>query len=244
MINGVHFITFACLQGSIANSFGEIHGFSQIQAGLAYLPFALGSAVAPFVIVKMIDHDYDIISHIHNFPPSIPPLELAKYPIEKARLRGMYMIIATSVLGVSVYGWSLERKWHVSVPLVFEFFIGAVMNFVFSICSLLIMDITPQASFTALAAIVMIRYFFAGVGLAVIEILLKTLGIGWTFSIFAGACAACMGLVWMEMRWGLQWREEQEKERKAQKAETELEASPELERGPDADERAEIDVAR
>ncbi|KAG4035338.1 hypothetical protein MFRU_001g01090 [Monilinia fructicola] len=243
MINGIHFMTFSCLQGSIATSFGKVHGFSQIHAGLAYLPAALGSAVAPFFLIRMVDHDYEIVSRIHNFPPNIPPPELVKYPIEKARLRGMYIMVAMSALGVTVYGWSLERKWHVSVPLVCEFFVGTFMNFIFSICSLLIMDITPGASFTALAALVMIRSSFAGAGLAVIEILLKNLGIGWTFSIFAGACAACMGLVWMEMRWGLQWREQQEKEKQAQKAETELEANPELESHCDANESAGVIIA-
>lgn len=141
MINGIHFMTFSCLQGSIATSFGKVHGFSQIHAGLAYLPAALGSAVAPFflswfpspsclftfdhydnendtfltyeliITVRMVDHDYEIVSRIHNFPPNIPPPELVKYPIEKARLRGMYIMVAMSALGVTVYGWSLERKW-------------------------------------------------------------------------------------------------------------------------------------
>lgn len=47
----------------------------------------------------------------------------------------------------------------------------------------------------------------------------------------------------MEMRWGLQWREQQEKEKQAQKAETELEANPELESHCDANESAGVIIA-
>jgi hypothetical protein len=38
------------MQGSISASFIKIYGFDQMQAGLVYLPFALGCAIAPFIL--------------------------------------------------------------------------------------------------------------------------------------------------------------------------------------------------
>lgn len=49
-INGIHFIAFVYMQKSISYSFVKVYEFSRIQAGLVYIFFASGSAIAPFQV--------------------------------------------------------------------------------------------------------------------------------------------------------------------------------------------------
>lgn len=48
-INGIYYSTYCCVQASLAQLFIEIYGFKEIQAGLIYLPFGCGCALASFI---------------------------------------------------------------------------------------------------------------------------------------------------------------------------------------------------
>lgn len=44
----IFYMTYTCLQASLSSLFISIYGFSQLQAGLIYLPFGCGCALAAF----------------------------------------------------------------------------------------------------------------------------------------------------------------------------------------------------
>ena len=48
-INGIYYSTYCCVQASLALLFIEIYRFNEIQAGLIYLPFGIGCALASFI---------------------------------------------------------------------------------------------------------------------------------------------------------------------------------------------------
>ena len=48
IINGICYATYCCVQASLALLFIEIYHFQEIQAGLIYLPFGCGCAIASF----------------------------------------------------------------------------------------------------------------------------------------------------------------------------------------------------
>ena len=48
-INGIFYSTYCCVQASQALLFIEIYRFEEIQAGLIYLPFGVGCALASFI---------------------------------------------------------------------------------------------------------------------------------------------------------------------------------------------------
>lgn len=45
LINGVYYMNFSCLQASMSTLFIKIYGLSNLNAGLIYLPFGVGSCV-------------------------------------------------------------------------------------------------------------------------------------------------------------------------------------------------------
>ena len=51
------------------------------------------------------------------------------------------------------------------------------------------------------------RCSLAGGGLALLQIFLDSIGIGWTFTFLGGVCLACLGLAWLEWKYGKDWSE-------------------------------------
>ena len=48
----------------------------------------------------------------------------------------------------------------------------------------------------------------AGAGLALLQIFLDVMGTGWTFTLFGGVALACLGVAWLEWKYGKAWREQ------------------------------------
>ena len=53
-INGILYATYCCVQASLALLFIEIYHFKDIQAGLIYLPFGCGCALASLISGKYV----------------------------------------------------------------------------------------------------------------------------------------------------------------------------------------------
>ncbi|KAL9116965.1 MAG: hypothetical protein Q9187_006503 [Circinaria calcarea] len=47
-INGIFYMTYSCIQASLSSLFIELYGFSELKAGLIYLPFGFGCVVASY----------------------------------------------------------------------------------------------------------------------------------------------------------------------------------------------------
>jgi hypothetical protein len=49
MVNGVLYMTYCCIQASLASLFVDIYGFKELEAGLIYLPFGVGCVLASYI---------------------------------------------------------------------------------------------------------------------------------------------------------------------------------------------------
>ncbi|KAL3420620.1 major facilitator superfamily protein [Phlyctema vagabunda] len=49
LVNGVFYMTYGCIQASMSSLFIQLYGFNQLEAGLIYLPFGVGCALASFL---------------------------------------------------------------------------------------------------------------------------------------------------------------------------------------------------
>jgi len=76
------------------------------------------------------------------------------------------------------------------------------------VCGTLLVDIHPKSPAGALAANNIVRCSFAGAGLAILDLMLRNIGVGWTFTFLGGLTAGCLGLAWLEWKFGKQWRDE------------------------------------
>jgi hypothetical protein len=60
---------------------------------------------------KLLDFDYARTARQHGFPVDMPTAdEMIHFPLENARLRSAFYLIAMSTLGVIGYGWTIYYR--------------------------------------------------------------------------------------------------------------------------------------
>ena len=70
----------------------------------------------------------------------------------------------------------------------------------------LLVDIHPSSPSTAQASLNIVRCTLAAGGIAVLQIVIDAIGVGWSFTLIAGLCLMSIPLVYAEIRWGPRWR--------------------------------------
>ncbi|KAK8090225.1 major facilitator superfamily transporter [Apiospora hydei] len=215
---GVHYTIYSCLQASLSTLFTEIYHISGLVSGLTYLPFGVACAVAAFGTGKMLDWDYRHTAAKEGMPIDIKrgDDDMTQFPIEHARLRSVKFSVALCSFFIVGYGWSLQQGTHMAVPLVLQFFIGLTEQGIFTGLSTLLVDIHPEASATAQAANNFIRCEMAAAGLALLDLMLRRMGAGWTFVLFAGLGWLVAAMLWVLDVKGLDWRQTRQEGRRPQ----------------------------
>lgn len=69
-------------------------------------------------------------------------------------------------------------------------------------------DLNPNNSSTAAASANIVRCALAATSLAVLDIMIDQMGVGWCFTMFGLLSAACGPLLLLEMKMGPRWRRE------------------------------------
>ncbi|KAK8041900.1 major facilitator superfamily transporter [Apiospora rasikravindrae] len=206
---GAHYTIYSCLQASLSTLFTEIYHVPGLVSGLTYLPFGVACAISAFGTGRILDWDYR-----HTAAKEGAPVDrkrgdddLGQFPIEHARLRSVKFSVALCSFFIVGYGWSLQQRTHMAVPLVLQFFIGLTEQGIFTGLSTLLVDMHPEASATAQAANNFIRCETAAAGLALLDLMLRRMGAGWTFVLFAGLGWAVAAMLWVLDVQGLGWRQ-------------------------------------
>ncbi|KAL4988373.1 MFS general substrate transporter [Aspergillus falconensis] len=206
-IYGIYYMNFSCLQASLSTLVIDIYGFSELNAGLVYLPFGVGSCIGAYCSGKIMNRDYRLTARAHNFViDSTYGDDLTTFPIEKARFRSIWYWIGATGLSTGGYGWALQAKAHISIPLVLQFIAGLAIAITFNCCGTLLTDQNPASPATAQAANNIVRCSLAGAGLAFLQDALDAMGPGWTFTLFGGLCLGCLGAAFLEWGFGRRWR--------------------------------------
>ncbi|MCJ1383420.1 hypothetical protein MMC17_006534 [Xylographa soralifera] len=219
LINAVFYTTYCCVQASLASLVINIYHLTEVQAGLIYLPFGSGCALAAYLTGRVMDRDFRITAKLRGVPvEETKGHDVVSFPIEEARFRSIWIPIAVSVASTTGYGWSLDREVHLAVPLILQFFMGFMISPVFNMCGTLLVDLYPRSPATAQASNNIVRCFMSAGGLALLQILIDRLGVGWCFTLFAGLCSLTIPMVLAEKKWGMQWRAARESKLKAREA--------------------------
>jgi MFS family permease len=209
LYNALIYTAFYDIIASIPQNFHEIYGFNDLQIGLCYIPFGVGCAVASWLNGKLLDRNYRRVARKIGFTIDRRHGDnLRHFPIERARIEIIWPMLFLGLACVLAYGWVLEKNAPLAAPLVLHFFIGLCVNGAFNILSTLLVDLYPQSPATAIAANNLVRCFMGAGGTGIINIMIDSMGRGWCFTFIALVCTATMPQLWVEMRWGPQWRED------------------------------------
>lgn len=89
----------------------ERYGLTEWQAGLIYLPFALGGTASTFFSGYLLDTAYSKARSARGLSTDrIKGDDLDDFPIEKARLNVMWVPMLVIFLCTVAYGWVLHYK--------------------------------------------------------------------------------------------------------------------------------------
>ena len=144
---------YSCVQVSLARLSQDNFGLSVLEVGFCYLAFGSATAIAAYGVGMISDYDYRQTARAHDL--SIDRIRgdvLTKFPVEKARLRTVWLCIFVSATATLGYGWALEYRTPLAVPLAMQFLIGLAVTGISTVCNILIVDLYSDHAVTASAS--------------------------------------------------------------------------------------------
>jgi hypothetical protein len=175
----------------------------EIEIGLTFLANGSGCMLGTLTTGKILDRDYGRIKRKYTG-------SMDDFPIEHARLRTVWLWSPLSIGALIVFAWTIDKTIHLSVPLIASFFLAWSAMSIQSVITTFLVDIFPKRSASATAALNLARCLMGAGATASVEPLNKAIGVGWTFTVWAGLMGVSLSLVAVQMRWGAQWRRRRE----------------------------------
>lgn len=222
LYNSLLYLVFIITVATLSTQFKDIYGYDDLQIGLCYLPYGAGCFGAAIGQGYLLDWNYRRVARNIGFTvDKRRGDDLSNFPIEKARIVPLYFFVAVGLVAMILYGWVLELRPSVAAPLCLQFCIGLCITGSFGILNTLIVDLSPEAPATAVAANNFVRCEMGAAATAVIELMIGAMGTGWCFTIFALLPAVSVPILWAEARYGIRWREEKRAARQLKQVEKE-----------------------
>ncbi|KAI8712974.1 MFS domain-containing protein [Fusarium sp. LHS14.1] len=169
------------LQTALGAQCVEIYNLNYLTSGLVYLPSGVSGGIASYFTGRYLDWNYKKTGEkLSGYGRDSP-----QFPIERTRLKGIFILITISSLGTLGYGLALMTKAHISVMLIMQFLTGGSTASTFTMTSTLLTDLNLNRSATAHAASNIVRCLMAGGAIGIMDPLIKSIGFGWCFGIYA-----------------------------------------------------------
>nr|GAT47577.1 predicted protein [Mycena chlorophos] len=217
--NGVICAIFYGVNASVSTIFHETYPqLNETELGLCYISIGSGTLIGSVVSGKILDWDYRRFSRklLANAEPGTQAIDRDLFPIEKARMRLMPFLCIFYVAVCVGYGWCIERKVSIAGPLVLLFVIGIISMAFMNATQTLLLDLAPTQGSSITACNNLIRCGLSAVMVAVIQLIIDAIGVGWTYVLLSGLCIVASPLIWIVMFIGPKWRAR--RRRKAEEA--------------------------
>lgn len=213
LFGAIIYTVWSMVTSSTTALFSEHFELTNLQLGLIFLPNGFGCISGSYLTGYLMDYDYKVVEsryrEQHNISADVPikASELSDFPIQVARMRNVWWIVLIFIVTTALYGYSLNLE-IIALPLVLQFFIAYTATAVFSSNSALVIDLYPGKSASATAVNNLIRCLLGAGGVAVVQMIVDSLGSGMTFLIFAGVTLGCSPLLLLEWYHGARWKME------------------------------------
>jgi len=199
---GIVYAVNYTITATIASSFARIYpSLSQTVLGLCYLPSGAGMIIGSTVTGKMLDWEYRRIKSSAG----------DNFTIEYARLRLMPFYLGLFIVCVVAWGWTIQARAHIAVPLILGVFLGWTSIGILNTTMTLNIDILQSRSSGATACTNLVRCSLGAIMISVIDRMTSTMGEGWCYTFWGGICALLLPLMILEIRMGPRWRVKREK---------------------------------
>ncbi|KAI0299116.1 MFS general substrate transporter [Multifurca ochricompacta] len=226
LLSGIYYAVFYGVTASLSTIFARVYPYlTERDIGLCFLAVGGGMLIGTVTSGKLLDSHYqkikdDLIRQAQaNSEKDIDSTSLVKdssFPIERARLQilpYMMFIYSACVIG---YGWSLQSRVSIAVPLLLQVVIGATFIYMMNAIQALLVDLIPGQGSSITACHNIVRCLIGAGMVSIVNPIIVALGDGWAYTLLGGFCLLASPLLYIEVRWGPVWRERRrEKEEKA-----------------------------
>ncbi|KEF56558.1 uncharacterized protein A1O9_06746 [Exophiala aquamarina CBS 119918] len=175
---GVHYMVWQMVLTALSTLAKETYHVSESKIGLLFLVNGVGSIIGTLVIGKFLDYDYRRMIEAYGGVEE-------RVPAEKARLRTIWIWSGVQCVAVLVFGWTVRSHTHISVPIIALFVLGWTAISIQTVVSTFLVDIHPDQSASATAALNLVRCLLGAGGTAFINPLIEKINIGWTSTFLA-----------------------------------------------------------
>ncbi|KAL1968074.1 hypothetical protein VTN77DRAFT_2204 [Rasamsonia byssochlamydoides] len=196
---GIFYTVWQMVLTALSTLFTEHYRLSEIETGLIFIANGAGCICGTLLTGKLLDFDYRRIKASFTSNPD-------DFPLERARLRPVWLYGGLQCASVLIFGWTIEKGVHMSVPIICLFVLGWTAISMQSIVSTFLVDVYPQKSASAMAALNLVRCLLGAGGAAVVMPCINAMNVGWTFTLFMFIMLASFGLVVVQMAYGASWR--------------------------------------
>ncbi|KAI2641223.1 chloramphenicol resistance protein [Xylaria nigripes] len=209
LYNGCLFLCFSTVTATLASQFQQIYGYDELVLGLFYLPIGGSTTIASIGGGFIADWNFRRLAKKTGFKIDRKTgNDMANFPLEKARIQLIAPLIYIGAGACIGYGWALENRVNVVVPLVLSFFIGLCVTWPFQIMNLLVIDTYSEAPATATAANNLVRCLAGAAATAAIEPIIQKTGRGWAYTILALLIIVPSPVLFIVAKNGKTWRNE------------------------------------
>ncbi|KAK7739974.1 hypothetical protein SLS53_005568 [Cytospora paraplurivora] len=207
--NAIIYASWYTVTADLSNLLSEIYHLNTLQIGLCYVPFGVGAALSIVANGQLQDWNYARVARAGGFTVDKKRGDdLAKFPIERARLDLVWPLVYVGAAATAGFGWAVQTHTHLAAPLVLTFVMALFLTACYNSMNLLLVDLYPNSPSTASAANNLTRCLMAAGASAVIEPMIHAMGIGWAYTFVALVCVALSPVLFVVLRYGQRWREE------------------------------------
>ncbi|KAI1118731.1 major facilitator superfamily domain-containing protein [Nemania sp. NC0429] len=190
------------------------YGLSETQIGLTFIANGVGSIIGTLITGKILDIDYRRTRAKHEATLSGSGSEGGSdrshdddnFPLETARLRLLPVLAFIQCASVITFGWTIQYRVHVAVPIITTFFTGWTVVSIVSIVTTYLIDIFPEQKAASSASVNLARCLLAAGGTSIVTPIIDAVGVGWTFTIAIAVQLVALVGVGIQWRFGGKWR--------------------------------------
>ncbi|KAK7695413.1 hypothetical protein QCA50_000049 [Cerrena zonata] len=196
--NGVIYAVFYGVTASISTLFKEVYPFlGETTIGLCFLSIGGGMLFGGVIAGKVLDREYrrmekKLLSKTKEKPvdpESVTQIDKDdEFPIEKARFRTMPIYLALFIVTCAGYGWTLQQGVNIACPLILLIIMGYGIISILNTTQTLIVDLAPGQGSSITACNNLVRCSLGAALVSIIDIIIKSVGIGWAYVILAAMC--------------------------------------------------------
>lgn len=204
---------------TLLNSFPDLQSW---ELGLCFLPNGIGCVAGSLCTGRLMDLSFRSAEARYRkqrglSDPDDDVKDRADFPTVRARLRLMPLTSATLVACLVLYGPSFElndawryNRGNLAAPLALQLLIAFSATAIFNMNSTLLVDCFPARPATATALNNLCRCLLGAAGVAAVQPLIDAVKPTKAFAIVASMLLASSALVWVEWKWGEEWKRERE----------------------------------